>query len=179
MNETRGSPSTMDATLRDSILLRGTILRKDPLGGPIVSISNADLAWDNDVLLKGLNLTITRGQHIVITGSVGSGKSLLLNAILGEVEPRAGSIQVQGVGVAYCGQTVWLENLTPYESVFRWAAADNAWYRRVIDACALREFMDSRISSDETIGTSGAKISGGERQRLVRTYLPFPRSRAC
>ena len=163
-------------TTRDDIFLRGMVAERVPLHGPVVSISNADLAWDSEILLKGVNLTIPRGRHIAITGAVGSGKSLLLNAILGEVHPITGNIQVQGIRVAYCSQTVWLENLTPYENVFRWATADDTWYRRVVDACALTEFMDSRISSGETIGTSGAKVSGGEKQRLVRTSLSFQNS---
>lgn len=139
-----------------------------PQNGPIVSIRNADLGWGEGVLLKRINMDVAKGEHIAITGVVGSGKSLLLNSILGEVRPKAGSVHVRGIGVAYCSQTTWLENLTAHENVFRRAAEDEAWYERVIDACALRDFLHSQ-QSGETIGTSGAKISGGERQRLVRT----------
>lgn len=145
---------------------------KSPQTLPIVSICNADLGWDEEVLLRGINLDIAKGEHIAITGVVGSGKSLLLNSILGEVGPKAGSIYVGGIGVAYCSQKTWLENLTAHENVFRRAADDEAWYERVIDACALRDFLHAQPSG-ETIGTSGAKISGGEKQRLVRTIFTF------
>ena len=150
---------------------KGAALEKDPLDRPAaVSVLHADLAWDTEVLLKDVNLTVFKGRHVAITGAVGSGKSLLLHAILGEVQPKAGSIHLTGVGMAYCGQTAWLENLSSYENAFRWVPVDDAWHQQVIDACALREFMDSRTRPDETIGTNGAKISVGEKQRLVRAF---------
>ena len=160
--------------MRDDSLLKGAVLEKDSQDGPAaVSVLHADLAWDSEVLLEDVNLTVCRGRHIAITGAVGSGKSLLLHAILGEVQPKAGNIHVTGVGMAYCGQTAWMENLSPHDNIFRWVPVDNSWHQRIIDACALREFMDSRARSDETIGTGGAKISGGEKQRLVRGF-PHP-----
>lgn len=135
---------------------------------PIVAIQNANLGWDAETILKDINMNVAKGQHIAITGAVGSGKSLLLNAILGEVQPTAGSIHVGGIGISYCSQTAWLENRTARENAFRCVPHDEMWYQRVIDACALREFLGSQ-PPDETIGTSGARISGGEKQRLVRT----------
>ncbi|KAI0205035.1 putative ATP-binding cassette transporter [Astrocystis sublimbata] len=135
-------------------------------GEPIIEINSASLGWDNDVFLKDVSLRVSRGEHVIITGAVGSGKSLLLQAMIGETKALSGNIVVRGHRIAYCGQTPWLENSTARENVIRGAPSDVAWHEKVIDACALRELFETK-SADETIGSNGARISGGERQRLA------------
>ncbi|KAI4863021.1 putative ATP-binding cassette transporter [Hypoxylon rubiginosum] len=133
---------------------------------PIISIRTADLGWEDQPLLKGVNLEVLRGQHVVITGAVGCGKSLLLHAILGEVAPKAGSVYVGAAGIGYCSQVPWLENISARENALRYAPGDESWHKRVISACALQELLDSQMP-DGTVGSNGARISGGERQRLA------------
>ncbi|KAJ8121041.1 hypothetical protein ONZ43_g2409 [Nemania bipapillata] len=136
-------------------------------GDPIISIRHGSLGWSNQILLKDINLDIGAGHHVVITGPVGCGKSLLLQAILGELELTSGMITLHDTSVAYCGQVPWLENTTARSNALRCAPTDNDdWYRKVIESCALREFLESQGSS-KPIGSNGASISGGERQRLA------------
>lgn len=134
----------------------------------VLSINGADLGYDDRTLLHDVNLEVKKGQHIVITGPVGCGKSLLLQAILGEVVPKAGHVTLAPVPVGYCTQTAWLENISAEENAFRFGAADNVWRDRVVDACALRELLKSQARG-ATIGSGGSQISGGEKQRLVST----------
>lgn len=136
------------------------------VGNPIIKITDGFFGWDDKVLVKGVNLSVSKGDHIIITGAVGSGKSLLLQAIIGETQAISGNIRIGNDSIAYCGQTPWLENSTPRENALRGAPDDQIWQEKVIDACALRELFEAKVS-DETIGSGGAKISGGERQRLV------------
>lgn len=140
----------------------------DGLGyNPMVSIREAHIGWEGKAQLKDVSLEVMRGEHIVITGVVGSGKSLLLHTILGEVTPLAGTISISSARIAYCSQTPWLENLTAHNNAFRWAQYnEELWRGQVIDACALQGILDSQVMGD-TIGSGGAQISGGERQRLV------------
>lgn len=132
---------------------------------PIISLQAVYLSFDERFLLRNINLSIPRGQHVVITGPVGCGKSLLLQAVLGEVPVQAGSISVAPVRVGYCAQTPWVENASVEENAFRGAVDDAVWRGRVADACAIRELVDK--SEGMAIGSGGARISGGERQRLV------------
>ncbi|KAI1116845.1 putative ATP-binding cassette transporter [Nemania sp. NC0429] len=132
----------------------------------IVQITDGCFGWDDKVLVKGVNLSVGKGDRIVITGAVGSGKSLLLQAIIGETQAISGKVRVEDDSIAYCAQTPWLENSTPRENALRGAPDDAAWPERVIEACALRELFEAKASG-ETIGSGGAKISGGERQRLA------------
>lgn len=136
-------------------------------GDPIISIRHGSFGWNDQTLLKDINLDISAGQHVIVTGPVGCGKSLLLQAILGELEPRSGVIVLHDTSVAYCGQVPWLENATARSNALRCApTGDDDWHRKVIEACALREFLESQ-DSGKMIGSNGASISGGERQRLV------------
>lgn len=136
------------------------------VGNPIIKITGGCFGWDEKILVKDVNLSVSKGDHIVITGAVGSGKSLLLQAIIGETQAISGNIRVWDDSIAYCGQTPWLENSTPRENALRGAPDDEIWQEKVIDACALRELFEAKAPG-ETIGSGGAKISGGERQRLV------------
>ncbi|KAI3332296.1 putative ATP-binding cassette transporter [Xylariaceae sp. AK1471] len=139
---------------------------KSLFGGPIIKITDGCFGWDSKVLVKNVNLSVGKGEHVVITGAVGSGKSLLLQAIIGETQAISGGIRVGEDRIAYCSQTPWLENSTVRENASRGAPDDELWRERVIDACALRELFEGQIT-DATIGSNGAKISGGERQRLA------------
>ncbi|KAI0433473.1 putative ATP-binding cassette transporter [Xylaria sp. FL1042] len=133
---------------------------------PVIEITDGSFGWDDKVLVKNVNLSVSKGEHIVITGPVGSGKSLLLQAIIGEAKFISGNIKVGDGFIAYCGQTPWLENSTIRDNAVRGALDDEVWRERVIEACALRELFEAKIPG-ETIGSNGAKISGGERQRLA------------
>lgn len=58
--------------------------------------------------LEGVNIEIPRGQLVAIVGSVGSGKTSLLQAIVGEMRRIAGTVEFGG-SVAYCAQTAWIQ----------------------------------------------------------------------
>ncbi|KAK8041682.1 hypothetical protein PG993_006205 [Apiospora rasikravindrae] len=137
----------------------------------LISVVDGSFGWARDVspMLTEINLNVRRGQHVVIKGAVGSGKSLLLQSLLGESANCSGEINVRGT-VGYCSQTPWLENVGASDVVFSRAAddlAEAAHLQRVItDACALDSFLGTQTSGS-TIGSAGAKLSGGERQRLA------------
>jgi len=59
--------------------------------------------------LKNIDLDIVSGSLVAVVGTVGSGKSSLLSALLGEMERCAGSVEVNG-RVAYVSQQAWIQN---------------------------------------------------------------------
>ncbi|KAF5876101.1 putative abc multidrug protein [Botrytis fragariae] len=132
----------------------------------ILSMRHASLGWSTETILHDINFEIVAGQHVAVTGPVGCGKSLLLQAILGEVELKAGTMHVGGVGIGYCSQNPWLKNVSAYENAFRSAPSDKSWENLVADSCNLGGLLNVE-SAHQTVGSGGAKISGGERQRLA------------
>lgn len=143
----------------------------------VVSISGASFSWNQTSrpVLKNVNLSIHRGEHVAVIGQVGSGKSLLLNAILGEAIQSEGSTAVSTPEISYCAQTPWLENLNGMKTVSRNAEGDVAWLQSVIWACGLEDVEGLKEYADGSIGTGGASLSGGQKQRLVSwtsTFIP-------
>lgn len=131
-----------------------------------VSIKNADFGWTTEAYLHDVSLKVLKGDHVVITGGTGSGKSLLMKALLGEVEFMAGTVRVSSARIGYCGQSIWLENALMLDNAFRCASDSEEWRHKILDACALTELLNTS-DSGETIGSGGICLSGGERQRLV------------
>lgn len=59
-----------------------------------------------------VTMTIPRGQLVAIVGPVGSGKSSLLQGLIGEMRKTAGSV-VFGGSIAYCSQIAWIQVCEP------------------------------------------------------------------
>jgi ATP-binding cassette, subfamily C (CFTR/MRP), member 1 len=135
-------------------------------GDLAVFVEKADFGWRTEACLRDISLRVRKGDHVAIAGPVGCGKSLLMKALLGEVECTSGTVRIGSARIGYCGQGVWLENATVLENAFRCASDNEEWRRKIIYACALNELLDAQGPS-ETIGSGGIRLSGGERQRLV------------
>ncbi|RKP09032.1 putative ATP-binding cassette transporter protein YOR1 [Thamnocephalis sphaerospora] len=116
--------------------------------------------------LRNINLQIPRGSLVAVVGSVGSGKSSLLNALVGEMKCLEGSV-VFGGSVGYCPQTAWIQNATVRDNITFGLPYDEAKYRAVIRDCALERDLDILPDGDFTeIGERGINLSGGQKQRL-------------
>ena len=78
-----------------------------------IEVSKASLTWDYESkpTLTNLSFEIRRQKLVAVVGNVGSGKSSLLSAILGEMEKINGIISRQG-SVSYVSQQAWIQNLT-------------------------------------------------------------------
>lgn len=99
---------------------------------------------------------------MVIVGSVGSGKSSLLAALLREVPRLSGSACLQG-SVAYTAQDPWIASGTVRANIVMGEAADEERYQRAIDACALADDLALLPAGDQTeVGEKGVTLSGAK-----------------
>jgi phospholipid/cholesterol/gamma-HCH transport system ATP-binding protein len=71
-----------------------------PATDNLVEIENVNFAYDSRQILKGINLTIQRGQVVAIMGLSGCGKTTLLRLIGGALRPTRGEVRVGGRAVA-------------------------------------------------------------------------------
>eukprot|EP00741_Cyanophora_paradoxa_P013906 tig00020723_g13424.t1 len=118
---------------------------------------------------------VARGSLVAVVGPVGSGKSALLAALLGELDPEAprpGSppplARCGGLSVAYVSQEPWIQNATLRANVLFGEPFDAARYSAAIDACGLRPDLATLPAGDLTeIGEKGVNLSGGQRQRVA------------
>ncbi|CAM4943622.1 unnamed protein product [Rotaria socialis] len=135
-----------------------------------VKIENSSFRWsnlvDDPIILKNINMQIEQGSLIAFIGMVGSGKSSILAALLGEINKVHGHVSISGT-IAYVPQTAWIMNTTLKENILFGRDFDRHLYNRVIEACALKQDLDMLPANDETeIGEKGINLSGGQRQRV-------------
>ncbi|KAI1320479.1 hypothetical protein EDD11_000864 [Mortierella claussenii] len=117
-------------------------------------------------VLKNIDLKIPRGQLVAIVGAVGSGKSSLLNALVGEMRKSGGTMEYGGT-IGYCPQSAWIQNATVKDNILFGLPLDEARYQRVIKDCALERDIQILPDGDQTeIGERGINLSGGQKQRV-------------
>ncbi|OAA72471.1 multidrug resistance-associated protein 5 [Cordyceps fumosorosea ARSEF 2679] len=116
--------------------------------------------------LQDLNFTAGRKELLAVIGSVGCGKSSLLASLAGDMRKTEGEV-VFGASRAFCPQYAWIQNTSLQNNITFGKPMEKAWYKEVIDACALRSDLDMLPNGDQTeIGERGITISGGQKQRL-------------
>ncbi|MET0162677.1 MAG: ABC transporter ATP-binding protein [Microbacteriaceae bacterium] len=145
---------------------------------------------DRDAI-DGVSLEIRPGETVAFVGSSGSGKSTMLNLVLGFLRPSGGRILLDGRDMQQLDlRTVRTAvSVVPQESVlFEGSIRDNVAYglpdaddaaihRALADANAL-DVIDAQPSGwDTVVGERGARLSGGQRQRIAiaRALVRDPR----
>ena len=152
------------------------------LGGNAFLLENASfgLKQEKDALLQSLQIAIPYGKLTMIVGPVGSGKTVLLKALLGEVPMLSGTAKAFSGNISYCDQTPFHMNGTIRESVVAFSEYDRRWYSSVIESCALQEDLQQLLSGDQTrIGSKGIALSGGQCQRLALARAAYARNDVC
>lgn len=145
---------------------------------PIIEVNNAWFAYDADIVLEDVNLTIESGQFLGLIGPNGSGKTTLLRLILGLEEPDRGEIRLFGEPAAdfesgeligYVSQRatdrggsmpVTVEEVVEmgryaHRGKGRLDADDHEIVAEAIDRVGLRDLATRRVD----------RLSGGQRQR--------------
>ncbi|XP_026281245.2 multidrug resistance-associated protein 1 isoform X2 [Frankliniella occidentalis] len=140
----------------------------DTKEGAPLNIESGTFAWgpDEPPTLKNINFKVNEGSLVAVVGSVGSGKSSLLSALLGEMDKISGQVNAKG-SLAYVPQQAWIQNATLKNNILFGKSADNSRYVKVVDACALKSDFDMLPGGDQTeIGEKGINLSGGQKQRV-------------
>lgn len=139
---------------------------------------------ENDsAVLDDISLTIRKGASVGILGPTGSGKSTLVDIMMGLLEPTGGRVLIDGepltglslprwrARIAHVPQSVFLTDASIRENIaFEADAAhiDDERVRRAAEQAGLHEFIASLPQGYDTMaGERGIRFSGGQRQRLV------------
>ena len=127
--------------------------------------------------LQDINCEIESGTLVAVVGSVGSGKSSFLSAMLGEMESIGGSkvyiprgedeMNVHGYA-SYCTQSPWIVNNTLRGNILFGRDYNEERYNQVLDCCALLDDIAILPAGDMTeIGERGINLSGGQKARVA------------
>ncbi|KAH8403128.1 hypothetical protein KR222_005772 [Zaprionus bogoriensis] len=131
-------------------------------------IEDGNFSWgdEDELTLKNINMEVPKKNLVAIVGTVGSGKSSVIQALLGEMEKISGTVNTVGQ-MAYVPQQAWIQNATVRDNILFGKPYDRKRYNRVIDACALRTDIEILSAGDLTeIGEKGINLSGGQKQRI-------------
>lgn len=171
---------------------------------PRIAMVNATIAWSADTeeegdrfCLRNINLEFPRGELNIISGRTGSGKSLLLSALLGEADLLSGKIEMPTApvskerfdskanpsnwilpsAVAFVAQIPWIENGSIKDNILFGLPDNELRYLQTIEACALEKDFESLADGDLTeIGANGINLSGGQRWRVSFARAVYSRA---
>ncbi|KAG9233617.1 putative ABC bile acid transporter [Amylocarpus encephaloides] len=174
--------------------------------GPSISFDGASIAWPSDdekedgderYVLRNINLSFPENELSVISGKTGTGKSLLLAAILGEVDLLSGSLNVPRApqtrnrhddlatmdswiiptSIAFVAQIPWIENASFKSNILFGLPCDETRYQKVIQVCALNKDLEMLSDGEDTeIGANGINLSGGQRWRVTFARALYSRA---
>ncbi|KAI1761798.1 P-loop containing nucleoside triphosphate hydrolase protein [Hypoxylon sp. FL1150] len=183
--------------------LRGAEISKTTKEADEVTFENASIAWPSDnqeedpdrFVLRDINITFPKGELSIISGKTGSGKSLLLAAILGEVDILSGSISVPRApterhdakanagnwilpgAIAFVAQIPWIENATVRENILFGLPYDKDRYSKTVEVCALTKDMEMFSDGENTeVGANGINLSGGQKWRITLARAIYSRA---
>ncbi|GJN94069.1 hypothetical protein Rhopal_007133-T1 [Rhodotorula paludigena] len=130
------------------------------------------LHLSNDQAQKGANsdtksdLVFPRGKTTLVAGDVGSGKSALLLALLGELHVSSGGVEIRTEGgekskMSYAAQSPWLQDTSVRNNILFGEEYDEERYNETVFACALEDDLEALPEGDETrVGEKGLSMSG-------------------
>jgi ABC-type multidrug transport system fused ATPase/permease subunit len=149
-----------------------------------VQLKNINYRYNKNssLVLKDINLTIVKGSKIGVMGTTGSGKSTLIDIIMGLLIPQSGEILIDDIkvnennrrhwqkNIAHVPQSIFLTDGTISENIAFGIESENIDMKRIeiaAENAQLKETINSMESGFNTIvGERGIRLSGGQRQRI-------------
>ncbi|KAI2471199.1 canalicular multispecific organic anion transporter 1 [Annulohypoxylon bovei var. microspora] len=144
-----------------------------------IEFRGASFAWPTNgkLVLEDLNLRFPPGLTL-IHGKVGSGKTALLEALLGELNQVKGDCTLPNEMVGYCAQSPWLQNMNIQDNILFNFPLDKSRYNEVLDACELMPDLANFAHGDKSnIGENGIGLSGGQKARVALARAVYCQSR--
>jgi ABC-type Mn2+/Zn2+ transport system ATPase subunit len=137
---------------------------------PTVRAGGLAAGYGGEPVLREVTFEATAGQSVCVLGPNGGGKTTLFRALLGEVRPAAGQVEVVG-RPGYVAQTERTRLDFPVAALdvaLMGALSHGRWWLppRRADRAAAREALD-RVGLREHAGIRFGELSGGQRQRAL------------
>ncbi|XP_043065365.1 probable multidrug resistance-associated protein lethal(2)03659 [Drosophila ficusphila] len=165
--ETEEKPAE-EQHLLQAVEKQPTSNRNGKLPDVLVEIKGLRARWSqehHEPVLDNINMSLKSGQLVAVIGPVGCGKSSLVQAILGELPPEMGSVDVMG-RFSYASQEPWLFNASVRDNILFGLPMDKQRYRTVLKKCALERDLELLQGDGTIVGERGASLSGGQRARI-------------
>ena len=157
---------------------------KKPDNAPIIALRNVSFSYKLEApdVLRNTNLEIAQGARIGIIGRTGSGKSTLIDLIMGLLAPTTGHIEIDGQHltthnrrawqrrIAHVPQAIYLSDASIAENIAFGIPNEYIDHSRLVSAASkaqLTDFIQTLPQQYQTpVGERGVRLSGGQRQRI-------------
>ena len=158
---------------------------------PVIVMENVQKSFNSHEVLKGIDLTIRKGENLVVLGKSGSGKSVLIKCIVGLITPDAGSLEVLGKNIpeldprelndlrkriGFLFQSAALYDSMTVKENLEFPLKRN---KTGLNAAQIRDLVHEALENvglPEAINKMPSELSGGMRKRigLARTFILKP-----
>ena len=117
--------------------------------------------------LSDVSLQFRMKELTCVIGPVGSGKSALLQVLVGELPLSSGKMARRCKTLSYAAQDPWIMDGTVRENVLLGCEWNKEWYDKVVNACGLDiDYLQLRKGDETIVGDRGVQLSGGQRARI-------------
>ncbi|MBQ9762900.1 MAG: ATP-binding cassette domain-containing protein [Phascolarctobacterium sp.] len=131
----------------------------------VLIMEDLTIGYGDNVLAKGINLTLRRGEKAALLGANGTGKTTLLKTILGEVEPLKGRAKIGNrVQIGYFSQTY--ERLNPKQTLLENFVIEYGFTEE-----HTRSMLGGMLFHGDDVFKEFGMLSGGQKARLVLLKL--------
>ena len=129
----------------------------------------------NSFTLSNIEMSVRRSEIICVVGPVASGKSTLVQGLIGELLPMNNDDKFRVSGrISYASQIPFILNATVRDNILFGEPYDKDRYERVLEACCLTADIETFHYKDLTeIGERGVTLSGGQKQRLSLARVAY------
>ncbi len=148
-----------------------------------INLTNLSFSYPirKEFSLSKISMTIKKEDFIGIIGETGSGKSTLINLLIGLLKPTEGKVEVDKLNInsnledwykkiGYVPQSVYLTDDTIKKNIafgLRESNIDNTLVKQAVEKASLGELIKNLSEGLETIvGEKGIRLSGGQQQRI-------------
>ena len=131
----------------------------------VLIMEDLTIGYGDNVLAKGINLTLRRGEKAALLGAHGTGKTTLLKTILGEVDPLKGKAKIGSrVQIGYFSQTY--ERLNPQQTLLENFVIEYGFTEE-----HTRSMLGGMLFHGDDVFKEIGTLSGGQKARLVLLKL--------
>jgi ATP-binding cassette subfamily C (CFTR/MRP) protein 1 len=124
--------------------------------GIAIKIENGNFAWNEAGVseaeesvsnLRDISIEVPTGKLVAIIGSVGSGKSSLLQAIIGEMKRKSGKVSCNGT-ISFSAQKGWIQNASIKNNILFGLPEDRENYVCAVRDCCLERDLEILTDGD-------------------------------
>ena len=166
-------------------------LLKQADGSVVVKMEHLKKSFGNKLVLRDINMTVNKGENLVVLGKSGTGKSVLIKCIVGLIDPDEGDLIIFGQNISVLKNKELIEIRKKIGFLFQSGALyDSMSVRENLEFPLKRQLRSTtkeemevlvhealeNVGLSETIDMSTSELSGGMRKRLglARTLILKP-----